>query len=96
MRSLTLFTAAVAMLLGMSLTAQATTLTMVSDKTSYALGESITITVTGDVQGVKGFKVEGQILASGSGGVDFTGATYAQDALASYGFNGIVPWNLVS
>ena len=94
MRSLTLFTATLAIVLGMSFTAQATTLTMTSDKPSYLSGESITITVTGDVQGTKGFKAEGQILASGTGSVDFTGASYAQDTLATQTFNGVVPWSL--
>ena len=92
MRSLTLFTTTLAIVLGMSFAAQATTLTMTSDKTSYAVGEAITITVTGDVQGTDGYKVDGQILASGSGGVDFSGAIYAQEILGAQTFNGSVPF----
>jgi hypothetical protein len=47
MRSLTLFTATLAMVLGMSLTAQAATLTMTTDKSVYTISEIITITVIG-------------------------------------------------
>jgi hypothetical protein len=51
MRALTLFTATLAVVLGMSLGAQAATLTMSTDKATYATSETITLTVIGDSQG---------------------------------------------
>jgi hypothetical protein len=51
MRALTLFTATLAVVLGMSLGAQAATLTMSADKVSYAVSETITLTVIGDTLG---------------------------------------------
>ena len=51
MRALTLFTATLAYVLGMSLSAQAATVTVTSDKFTYSFGESISLTIIGDTQG---------------------------------------------
>ena len=51
MRALTLFTATLATVLGMSLSAQAATVTVTSDKFTYSFGESIILTIIGDTQG---------------------------------------------
>jgi hypothetical protein len=51
MRAMTLFTATLAIVLGVSLGAQAATLTMTADKSTYAVSETITITVIGDSEG---------------------------------------------
>jgi hypothetical protein len=88
MRSLTLFTATLAMVLGMSLSANAATLSIATDKTTYAPGETITMTITGDSEGGTAASVIGRILNTGAGGTSFVSATQSQ--LISFG--GFLPW----
>jgi hypothetical protein len=62
MRALTLFTTTLAIVLGMSLTAQAGTISTTADASSYAVSDVITITVIGDSQGDLSPSIFGRIL----------------------------------
>ena len=66
MRALTLFTATLACVLGMSLSAQAATVDATANKSTYSFGETITITTIGDSQGGTADLVFGRILFAGS------------------------------
>ena len=66
---------------------QAATLTMSFDKSVYSLGETITLTVTGDAQGASSTQVYGRVLSDAGlvGSLDS-----AQSQLTS--FSGAIPW----
>ena len=107
MRAWPLFTATLACVLGMSLSAQAATVIATDDKSTYSVGESITITVIGDTQGGSAFLIFGRILYDGdllsanggntqtklraTGGAKWTAGTLLTTANSSNAFNQIHP-----
>ena len=63
--------------------ASAATLSVSSDAASYGLGDTITLTVTGDAEGASAQAVFARVLYSGSGSVSFSSAT--QVGMTSFG-----------
>lgn len=67
--------------------ANAASLTVVSDKSTYNVGETITLTVAGSDAGASAYAVFGQLLYSGSGSV--TGGTQSQANLGGWSKGGL-------
>jgi len=60
---------AAGLVVGFAAAANAATVTVVSDKTTYAIGETITLNVSGDGQGASAYGIFGRLQFTGSGGV---------------------------
>jgi len=89
MRTLTLIAAGLAASALLAFTAQAATLTMVTDKSTYSVGETITITVTGNSEGEATTSVIGRIT------FDPTRTTVLTQTQTQYlSFGGFVMWSL--
>jgi hypothetical protein len=74
---------------GMATAANAATLSVSSDAASYGLGDTITLTVTGDADGASAQAVFARVLYSGSGSVNFVSAS--QVGMTS--FSGGLAWS---
>lgn len=89
MRTLTLTAAGLAASALLAFSAQAATLTMVADKSTYNIGETITITVTGNSGGAAATNVIGLI------NYDSSLSTYQSGTQSQYeSFGGFVMWSL--
>lgn len=89
MRTLTLTAAGLAASALLAFSAQAATLTMVTDKSTYNVGETITITVTGNSQGESATNVIGRIT------FDPTRTTVLTQSQTQYvSFGGFIMWTL--
>jgi hypothetical protein len=73
-----------ALVLGLATAAGAATLTVASDKPTYNVGETITLTVSGDGAGATAYSLIGRLLYSGAGSV--TPQTQVQNSA------GTPPW----
>ena|SRR5688572_21662696 len=62
-------------LLSFAVASSAATLSVVSDKTTYNVGETITLSVSGDAQGASANFIYGRLDFSGTGGVSVSTAT---------------------
>jgi len=80
---------AVATLIGLASAANAATLTVVADQANYLVGDTITLTVTGDTQGGTALLVFGRLLFDAPVAAYSTGAPN-QNALLAFG--GALPW----
>lgn len=87
MRTLTLTAAALAVSAFLAFTAQAATLVATFDKSTYSIGETITLTVTGNAQGAASNDVHGTMFYDAS---LMTAGGGAQNTLTSFG--GGLPW----
>lgn len=77
----TLFIVVALVAFAFATTAGAATLSVVSNKTTYNVGEAITLSVSGDGQGASSYAAFGRLLYSGSGSV--VSNTQTQKALSS-------------
>jgi hypothetical protein len=87
MRTLTLTAAGIAASMFLAFSAQAATLTMVADKSTYNISETITLTITGDSTGGSANAIFGTVEY---GGLTSANGGQVQGALTSFG--GAVPW----
>ena len=89
MRTLTLTAAGVAASVFLAFSAQAATLTIVADAATYNVGDTITLTITGDAQGASSIALFGTVNYDQS----LTTATAnSQTSLPSFG--GGLPWTM--
>lgn len=82
------FLTATMIAVGFAAVANAATLTISSDKTSYNVGEAIVLTITGDSGGASAAGVFGALALTGSGSATY--ASGSQSQIASFG--GALPW----
>jgi hypothetical protein len=89
MRTLTLTAAGVAASVFLAFSAQAATLSMVADQATYNVGDTITLTITGDAEGDGATAIFGTVSYDQ---VLTTVTSQSQTALTSFG--GFLPWTL--
>ena len=87
MRTLTLTAAGIAASMFLAFSAQAATLTITSDKSTYNISETITLTVTGDSEGGTSNGIFGTLEY---GGLVTANGGQSQNGLTSFGGN--LPW----
>jgi hypothetical protein len=88
MRSLTLFTATLMCVLGMSFAAQSATLTLTTDQAVYAISDTITLTAVGDAQGFAATGLTGTVITPGN----TTGNTGSGTQSQLTSFTGFFTW----
>src|SRR5262245_37100118 len=81
--------AVVLAVLGLASAAQAATLTVVTDRASYSIGDTITLTVTGDSQGASSLAIFGRLNFSNPSILALAAATPSQSTLLALGS---LPW----
>ena len=79
----TLFTVVALVAFAFATSAGAATLSVVSDKTTYNVGETITLNVSGDGQGASAYAVFGRLQYSGAGSATVSTQTQKQIGTAS-------------
>ncbi len=82
------FLTATMIAVGFAAVANAASLTITPDKTSYNVGESIVLTITGDSGGVAAQGVFGALALSGTGSMTYVSGS--QSPISSFG--GALPW----
>ena len=84
------FLTATMIAVGFAAVANAASLTITPDKTSYSVGESIVLTITGDSGGAAAQGVFGALELTGSGSMTY--ASGSQSQISSFG--GGLPWTM--
>ncbi len=82
------FLTATMIAVGFAAVANAASLTITPDKTSYNVGESIVLTITGDSGGAAAQGVFGALALSGTGSMTYVSGS--QSPISSFG--GALPW----
>ncbi len=84
------FLTATMIAVGFAAVANAASLTITPDKTSYSVGESIVLTITGDSGGLAAQGVFGALALSGTGSAAYVSGS--QNQISSFG--GGLPWTM--